>query len=521
MESLSLSSQGDPSAGIRRLLALCRRFFQTINAVVWLDTNLLGSANRLLVAPGSEATACCSTETQCGTYRHYKRDSQTVEEENRFHATVPILCGEAKVGHLCLADSQPRPFGEREETMLTDFAALISALLESHQREVLEEALASARLVVAVNYRLQQPLHQLVIQKDALVIEWDLAKRSNEWARFHLLSSRFLQNICCLREITDLSILATRPFLPHGPHRHLLNTQFHSRSSFLALAGRKFLTREEVWKEIRKAAGRRDRLRIQCAEGEDDEEKLILAQDNEELCLDLQTLILALDTFLAVKEHLLLASQCSEQSTSECVIDWSLLPARTNYPQEDGRAQEEGHDDKRLRLTLSWRSFPEEFTDEKKIVLDSVNHICQEILRDAMGEMASGIVARGGTVWKCVEFSLPCNNRSAGLICATSTQDEWRRSSAVVGNTATLDLFDIAASPRSECDQEVNNVKEASGRRESAAMAGVMNAQHSSVKSSREIPMLSGCMPRLKKALRCWLWRRASASPSVFPSDLP
>lgn len=95
----------------------------------------------------------------------------------RFYAGAAIFCGGVKVGCLCLADVQTRTtetFGEKEKELLLDLAMTISTLLDERRKHILDEQASLAKLVVGVNYRLQEPTKALIRVKNDLIEEVQL-----------------------------------------------------------------------------------------------------------------------------------------------------------------------------------------------------------------------------------------------------------------------------------------------------------------------------------------------------------
>eukprot|EP01039_Chlorochromonas_danica_P004812 gene4812-5276_t len=86
----------------------------------------------------------------------------TQSEGVRFYAGAAILCGQVKIGTLCVIDTVPHDdFKEDQQHVLRGLADLVAVMIEEKRGMIMTEQGELARLIIAVNQHLQAPIRAM------------------------------------------------------------------------------------------------------------------------------------------------------------------------------------------------------------------------------------------------------------------------------------------------------------------------------------------------------------------------
>lgn len=90
----------------------------------------------------------------------------------RFFAAAPIRVHQQSVGMISLIHHEPKAFGPKDISKLTDLAGIISSMIEAKEQRMVRAREDIAKINIAVSYHLRHPLSIMTQQHDMLYREY-------------------------------------------------------------------------------------------------------------------------------------------------------------------------------------------------------------------------------------------------------------------------------------------------------------------------------------------------------------
>eukprot|EP00981_Chlorochromonas_danica_P002833 scaffold549_cov174-Ochromonas_danica.AAC.17 len=265
----------------------------------------------------------------------------------RFYAGAAIFCGGVKVGSLCLADIQTRSmetFGEKEKELLLDLAVTISTLLDERSKRILDEQASLAKLVVGVNYRLQEPTRALICVKNDLIQEVQLCLANASRSCSSLSSSKEVIIQHCGQ---SLALFNHHVKALHQEVEHSLQTAVAYVYAFQPCAyvfkesDLDYRSGQQLLSSLRKTIDKRRPFSLSYSHSTTLREKEVSIQNPA-------TLNTVIDTMLSVQKYLPSLEEHGNHHRATTVrVHLSIQPYGTNKPESSSLKEEDEESSKK------------------------------------------------------------------------------------------------------------------------------------------------------------------------------